>query len=157
MTKIDKFQTLFSKFEEYRINNKLRKTPERETLIREICDNLVKVKPHFEADELFAALIIKNTKISRATIFRNLRLFVEAGILRKSTLGENHSHYEVVLKNRCQHDHLICNQCGKVIEFSNKDIEKKIADITADNNFELVNHKFEIYGLCSECQDQNES
>lgn len=154
MNKTDKFNFLFDKFEVYRKENKLRKTPEREILIREICENLIKVHPHFEADELFTSLMVKNEKISRATIFRNLKLFVEAGILRKATLGENHFHYEVIFKTICQHDHLICKKCGKIIEFANSDIVKKIEQISEKNDFEMTGFKFEIYGLCKDCRDK---
>lgn len=154
MSKNDDFNLLLAKFDSYRIAHKMRRTPEREIILKEICDYIVEKKHHFEADELFSSLVLNKRKISRATVFRTLNVFVDAGVLRKSKLGEEHSHYEVIRKNRCQHDHLICTVCGNILEFSNIDISKKIAEITKEFDFEMSSYKFEIYGRCQKCKEK---
>ena len=146
------YENISNKLKQYSHRNNLRNSAERDYILRELCTKTSEISEHFDADELFIMLKSKNKKISRATVFRNLALFVKAKILRKVQLGENHSHYEIFTCKKKRHDHLICIRCGKIVEFTDSFLDKKNKDITKKHGFKLVDYKFEIYGICEECQ-----
>ena len=102
-------QTIFRKYLERR---GLKLTAERQALF----DELFARHEHFEADELLVRLRTKHKKISRATIYRTLDLLVDSGIVGRVRIGETGYRYERLRAGE-HHDHLICNECGRVIEF----------------------------------------
>lgn len=139
-------------FKVYLSKNGLRYTKEREILIDELISNCK--NKHFNAPMIYEKMKDKVVKVSRATIFRNLSLLVKAGLLTKVDLGENFDSFEIK-KIDDHHDHLICLQCGKVIEFYSKDIEKIQDKVIKKHSFKPLYHKHEIYGYCEECQKIN--
>ena len=139
--KVEKYFISFLK------KNKLKITPERMSVIRE----LFKVPQHFDADEFFLHLKKNKIPVSRATVYRSLEILERAGIVRKSSMGEGHAHYELVW-NQEHHDHIICEECGKIIEFHDEDIEKKQIEICEKNDFRIRRHSLQIWGICSDCQ-----
>ena len=101
----------------------LRNSGSRDQLLEFICVNRNGLNPHFEAEEIYYELKKQGYLISRASVFRNLTLFTNARILRKSKFGENHFHYELCNNQSLFHHHLICKKCGKVIEFKSSQIK----------------------------------
>jgi Fur family transcriptional regulator, ferric uptake regulator len=129
----------------------LRKSSQRNSLLKYICTE-IGLNRHFEADEICRLTKENGLGISRASVFRNLMLFSDIGILRKSKFGENHFHYELIGSAKRSHHHLICKKCGTYIEFE-KDSLKSLAQKTAkDNDFEISDYRFEVFGLCSKCK-----
>lgn len=91
---------------------------------------------------------------SLTTVYRNLPLLLEAGIIRRATVfDETHggATYECVW-GHSHHDHLICARCGKLVEFSYPAIEVLQEAIARDYGFVLLSHQFELVGLCTQCQ-----
>lgn len=105
---------------------------------------------HFRIEELLESSRKKDSSISYATVYRTLMMLVEAGLALQRHFGKGQSLFEQVLEHH--HDHLICTECGEIIEFENDDIEKLQDAEAKKHGFRLVHHKMELYGLCPECQ-----
>lgn len=105
---------------------------------------------HVTAEQLHVLLSKKNSHIGLATIYRTLNLFCEAGIAQARHFGTQTQYDNVSHKGH--HDHLICTGCGKIIEFSNCDIERLQEEVAKRNGFTIQTHKLELYGLCAACR-----
>jgi Fur family transcriptional regulator, ferric uptake regulator len=130
-----------------------RLTEERQILLQTVCN----MKDHFEAEDIHQALIKKGHKISLATIYRNIMLIAEAGIIRRACLAhedQSSMKFECVWGKQ-HHDHLICMGCGKRIEFAYPAIEVLQEAVARDHGFVLSGHYLELLGLCAECQEKN--
>lgn len=134
------------KFREFLTARKLKFTPERQAILNYVFSN----HKHFEADELLIDLRLNDIRISKATIYRTLSLLVKSGLLREVIFGERHAHYEHVYGQE-HHDHLVCNGCGKIIEFFEERIEKLQEEVCKKNKFKVESHKLQIQGYCEEC------
>lgn len=128
-------------------NKSLKYTPERRAILETVCS----MHTHFEADELYRELRARNNRrISRATVYRTLPLLEECGLIRKVIFVDKHTHYETVY-DHLHHEHLICLNCGRIIEFYRKTLEDTLAAIARENKFTPVAHKLEITGYCENC------
>jgi Fur family transcriptional regulator, ferric uptake regulator len=130
----------------------LRPTRERFLLLEEI----MRTGGHFDADELFAGMNARGVQISRATVYNTLDLFVECGLLSKYRFGENHSRFEKAF-GRPRHDHLICLECGDIIEFVSERVNKLQQEVCTDHKFKPHNSTFQIFGVCARCQSKKRS
>lgn len=97
----------------------LRKTVQREAIIQAAFSTT----EHYTADELIAMAKSIEPSVSRATVYRTLPLLVESGFLKEIDLGKEHKTYDPNFVNRPNHNHLICVDCQKVVEFEDKHIE----------------------------------
>jgi Fur family ferric uptake transcriptional regulator len=113
---------------------------------------LRKANKHLDADELHRLAKKKEPRISLATVYRNLKLFKDLGLITESGLGDTHSHYEIT--DKAHHHHLICLNCGKIIEFSNPLIKKAIADIQKESGYDITSIQLKIEGYCPECKQK---
>lgn len=105
---------------------------------------------HLDAETLLSKMKQEEMKISRATVYRNLELLVEAGLVRKQRLGRNRFLYEHIHPGQ-RHDHLYCRQCGKVAEFISTGISALQIEICRAHGFVPEEHTLQITSLCSEC------
>ncbi len=108
---------------------------------------------HFDADQFFATLAGKGLKASRATVYNTLDLLVECGLISRYRFGENHSRYEKAF-GRPRHDHLICLECGDIIEFVNEKLEKIQHEVCDEKKFRQLNSSLQIFGTCAKCQSK---
>ena len=120
-------------------------TEPRRVLIRHI----FATHKHFDADELVNELQNAGSRVSRATVYRTLRLLVEAGLLRELRLT-NRSAFEHDY-GYPSHDHLHCTECNKVVEFRNDEIRKLREAVSLEHGFRAVGHRFIVTGLCPTC------
>ncbi|MCS7045446.1 MAG: transcriptional repressor [Gemmataceae bacterium] len=104
---------------------------------------------HFDADQLFDEMRADGYQVSRPTIYRTLKQLVAAGLLRPLELGTR-KYYEHDY-GYPQHDHLVCVQCHKMIEFQHPDMENLLRNVCLDHQFQMQGHSFLIRGLCAEC------
>jgi Fur family transcriptional regulator, ferric uptake regulator len=125
----------------------LRFTRERSLLLEEIMGT----DSHFDADGLYATLVAKGLKASRATVYNTLDLLVECGLISKYRFGENHSRYEKAF-GRPRHDHLVCLECGAIIEFVNEKLDRIQKTVCDEKKFKMQNSTLQIFGICSTCQ-----
>jgi Fur family transcriptional regulator, ferric uptake regulator len=138
------------KFKEYLGLNNLKFTAERQAILDRVFAN----HKHFEADELLVELRLSHQNISRATIYRTLALLVKSGLLKEVISGERHAHYEHIFGHE-HHDHLVCDNCGKIIEFVNYKIEDLQNGVCRKYNFKADSHRLQIHGLCKDCNVKN--
>ena len=120
-------------------------TSPRRTLVRHVFST----HKHFDADELVADLRTAGRTVSRSTVYRTLRLLVEAGLLRELRLT-NRTAYEHDY-GYPSHDHLHCTSCNKVVEFRNDEIRRIREAICRDHGFRATSHRFVITGVCPDC------
>ncbi|MFB0516884.1 MAG: Fur family transcriptional regulator [Candidatus Neomarinimicrobiota bacterium] len=127
----------------------LRLTSQRLAILEDVLDN----DQHRECDDIFLSLREKEIPVSRATIYRTLDILEKVGFVRKMDVGDGRFRYENKL-SRPHHDHIICLQCGKIVEFVDHQIEQWQERISAEHGFELLLHKHQLFGLCQECQER---
>ena len=132
------------KFREFLKDGGFRITPER----FEILDSIIKYPGHFLADELFIDMKKSNSEISRATVYNTLELLTQCGLLSKRNFGENKTRYESNFE-RVSHDHLICTDCGTIMEFSSPKVKKIIEEISTELGFQPTGYSFNIFGKCN--------
>lgn len=114
-------------------------------------------KTHVTAKDVFEKVRSEFPHIGFATVYRFLKETSRFGITSELRIGYAPARYE--LKVREHHHHIVCTQCGKIIEFQNEIIEKQIKKIAEDSKFTMEHHIFELYGRCNRtaCQANSNS
>ncbi len=141
------FQKASSRLRDHLKNQRLRLTPERLLLLRAI----VSQAGHFDAEQMSSRLSRGRHPISRATVYRNLGLFEECGIVRKSIVGQGRGLYESVV-GREPHDHIVCTSCGRIDEFEDPKVEEAQSGLARSTGYRLQGRVFEVIGICPACQ-----
>ena len=135
------------RLEEYLQSRGKRVTQQRKIIVEQVFAR----HEHFDADDLLAQLreLVGPKKVSRPTVYRTLTELVEAGLLRKMTLG-GRSVYEHDY-GYPQHDHLHCRKCDKLIEFSSDEMKGIREAVGREHQFRVTGHRLIINGICSDC------
>lgn len=139
-------QKLFS-LKQYLASEGLKLTKQRELIVNIFFNQ----KEHISAEELYALVKVKDPSVGLATVYRTLNLLVQAKIAGERHFGDSASRYEP-LKTDKHHDHLICLDCGRIVEFENNRIEKLQQEVAQNNGFDVSHHKLELYGQCKSCK-----
>lgn len=134
-------------FEKFLRQGGYRSTPERS----EVLEAVMKGEGHFDVDQLYIQLKAAGSKVSRATVYNTLDLLLQCGLISKYRFGENHSRFEKAF-GRPHHDHLICLECGDIIEFVSERLAKLQAEVCKKNKFKVQSSTLQIFGICSKCQ-----
>ena len=98
---------------------------------------------HLSAEEIYKQLIASGEDVGLATIYRVLTQFESAGIVMRHNFEEGHAVYEITLHDH--HDHMVCLESGKVIEFHDELIEKRQEEIAKEMGYEIVDHSMVLY------------
>ena len=106
---------------------------------------------HFSVDILVSCLQKQGLKVSRDTVYRNLPILLEAGVVAQSFRTSRDTYYECA-RSKAHHDHLICRECGKVVEFKDAEIEKAQRHVAEKYRFKLEYHCHQLVGLCKKCR-----
>ena len=117
---------------------------------RVICAALTASGGHLTPDELVEVVRKRDSGIGRMTVYRTLEILCDLGQVRPVYQGTGAAHY-VVLEDG-HHHHLVCSQCGQVIEFTDCAIEPMAEMISERFNFTIEGHLLELYGRCGACQ-----
>ncbi len=134
-------------FKEYLMERGLKFTPERDAILEEVFGK----HEHFDVEKLYQRLNSKGKHISRATIYRTIPILIDSGLVSEAMRFMDRIYYEHTYGHK-PHEHMVCTNCGKVIEFNDKRVEKIIEEITKNHDFKSTEHKFEIKGFCKDCQ-----
>lgn len=126
---------------------KQRITPERYAIL----DAVLEIQGHFDAESLYYRLKANGVKVSRATVYNTLDILKSCGLVSKYRFAENTSRYEKAF-GRPHHHHLICLQCGDIIEFVNEKFDGIQEDVCAAKNFSAQSSTLQIFGTCSKCK-----
>ncbi len=108
---------------------------------------------HLSVDEIERVLKSNGNRIGKATIYRALDLLVRSKLVAELDFGEGFKRYEHRLSAEPIHEHLICLNCGTVIEFHSAEVHRIEASVSAQHGFRPTRHKLEIYGLCRTCTE----
>jgi Fur family ferric uptake transcriptional regulator len=93
----------------------------------------------------------RRSTVGQTTVYRTLKLLTEAGLAREVRFGDGRTHYEHNYKHQ-HHDHMICSECGKIIEFFSAELEALQDAMAAKHQFEITQHLLRIIGICTDCQ-----
>ena len=115
---------------------------------RLIFESAIKIKHHFDADELVGRL--KPHGVSRDTVYRAIPLLLESGVIQKS-VGKGKGDYFEPTQQRGHHDHMVCVGCGKVIEFNSPRLEAEQEKVCKEHGFKLFFHDHRLFGHCDKC------
>lgn len=119
---------------------------------RALFDQIFAQHGHIDAEELLAAMRAEGRRISRASVYRNLDLLVDCGLVRRYRLGRRHYLYEHIHAGQ-GHDHLVCSDCGRVVEFVSPGIAALQTEICRAHGFVPSQHILQITSLCNRCAD----
>ena len=106
---------------------------------------------HFTAEGLVKDVRAIDRTVARGTVYRTLALLHEAGIVEKHDFWHGPPYYEVTF-GKAHHDHLLCVQCGEIIEFQEPRVEKIQDEVVKRFGYQLLSHTHKLYGLCHRCQ-----
>jgi Fur family ferric uptake transcriptional regulator len=142
------YLTLLEEFRQLIKENGLKFTKQRELVLKILYDN----SGHFTPENIYN--LIKSSypdiTIGIATIYRTLALLEESNMVNSISFGSKGKKYELGIKDH--HDHLICIECGRLIEFQDEIIEKRQEAISKKFDFKMTGHTMNIIGICKDCQ-----
>jgi len=108
---------------------------------------------HLSVEDIAQRLRQEDERIGKATIYRTLDLLVKSKLVEEHDFGEGFKRYEHRLSRQPVHEHLICVECGTVIEFRSDEVQRIEERMLQDHGFTPARHRLEIYGLCQECRN----
>jgi len=118
---------------------------------RELLKIMVRAKTHLSAREVFERMRLKYPSISFDTVYRNLALFRDIHIINELDFQDGRSRYELN-RHHDHHHHLVCLKCGGAWEIPGCPLQQHYINKDVPDNFKVINHRFEIFGYCRECQ-----
>ncbi|MCU9614655.1 peroxide-responsive transcriptional repressor PerR [Caldibacillus lycopersici] len=122
----------------------VRITPQRHAIL----EYLINAMSHPTADEIYKALEGKFPNMSVATVYNNLRVFREVGLVKELTYGDSSSRFDFVTND---HYHAICEDCGKIVDFAYPGLNEVEQFASHVSGFNVSHHRLEIYGVCPDC------
>jgi len=124
----------------------VRITPQRHAVLEYLLTSM----SHPTADEIYRALEGKFPNMSVATVYNNLRILKEIGLVRELTYGDDSSRFD---SNMNEHYHIICNDCGKIVDFHYPTLDEIESLAEKISGFEISHHRMELYGKCADCAE----
>ncbi len=137
------------RFKELLSEGRLKATKQRE----EILHIFLNSHGHKSLPQIYAQVTKVNPKIGYTTVYRTLKLLTRLGLATERKFGDGETRYERT-SERGHHDHLICLECGKILEFEDQALETLQDSIARRYHFKTFHHRMELYGLCSACNSR---
>lgn len=126
-------------------------TPQRKAILDVVIDNQGK---HLSSEEIYDIVKVNCQDIGLATVYRTLTLLSELEVVSRIDLDDNCTRYELnTHEDDHQHHHLICSNCGLILEVSGDRLDELEQKIELEYNFKIKDHKLKFYGLCENCRD----
>jgi len=133
--------------ENYISKNNLKITSQRRVVLKTFLDS----EKHVSVEELYNAISKTESKIGLATVYRTLALLTKSGLASEMDFGDGQKRYEHCYMHE-HHDHMLCTECGKIIEFNHPLIEKFQEEVATQNGFTITSHKLDLIGICGDCK-----
>jgi Fur family transcriptional regulator, peroxide stress response regulator len=127
----------------------VRITPQRHAILEHLIESL----SHPTADDIYKALEGKFPNMSVATVYNNLRVFKEVGLVKELTYGDSSSRFDCVTTD---HYHVICDDCGKIVDFHYPGLDEVETLAEQVTGFKVSRHRMEIYGVCPNCMKKKQ-
>jgi Fur family ferric uptake transcriptional regulator len=127
--------------------SRLKRTAQRELIL----DTFLRTEDHLSSEDLYRLVKQDDPSIGQTTVYRTLKLLTEAGLAREVRFGDGRTHYEHNYKHQ-HHDHMICSECGRIIEFFSAELEAIQDAMAAKHRFQVTQHLLRIIGVCAECR-----
>ncbi len=127
----------------------LKRTAQRDLIL----DVFLRTEGHVSGEDLYQLVRAQDSTIGQTTVYRTLRLLTDAGLAREVRFGDGRAHYEHNYKHP-HHDHMICTECGKIIEFYSPELEAIQEAMAARHKFQLTEHLLRMIGICADCRRQ---
>lgn len=134
-------------FERFIRENQLKHTAQRLKIVK----RAFSMPRHFSAEDLYQILKRDKTYVSKATVYRTLKLLVEANFLDELEIGARQAKIYEPVHGREHHDHMICLRCGRILEFTDPKIEAHQELAAKRHRFRVLSHSLKLFGLCAEC------
>ncbi len=125
----------------------LKRTTQRDLIL----DIFLRTEAHLSSEDLYQLVKRDDPNIGQTTVYRTLKLLAEAGLAREVRFGDGVTHYEHQYKHQ-HHDHMICSECGRVIEFFSAELEAIQDAMAAKHRFQITQHLLRIIGVCADCR-----
>ena len=125
----------------------LKRTSQRDLIL----DVFLRTEEHLSNEDLYQLVKKEDPTVGQTTVYRTLKILTEAGLAREVRFGDGRTHYEHNYKHQ-HHDHMICSECGKIIEFFSAELEAIQDQMAAKHRFEITQHILRIIGVCAECR-----
>lgn len=122
----------------------VRMTPQRHAILAYLLDTMT----HPTADDIYRALEDRFPSMSVATVYNNLKVFIEAGLVRELTYGDDSSRFD---SDMSDHYHATCESCGKIVDFDYPTLQDVEWNAAKQTGFQVKGHRLEVYGLCPDC------
>ncbi|HJL42239.1 MAG TPA: transcriptional repressor [Myxococcales bacterium LLY-WYZ-16_1] len=108
---------------------------------------------HLKVEDLLERVREVDPQVSLATVYRTMKLLTECGLAEPHRFGDGHTRYEPTEGDDEHHDHIICSDCGRIVEFFNAQLEQLQEEIARSHGFRLKSHRMELYGTCQLGED----
>lgn len=141
-------RTRMAQFEQALRERGLKSTSQRD----DIAKIFFAASGHFSVEDLHVAVKKVNPRVGYATVYRTLKLLKECGLAAERHFDDGQARYEPAEEEAHHHDHIICERCGKIVEFEEPRIELLQEETAKRLGFQITGHKMELYGLCRECR-----
>src|SRR5437762_817154 len=139
-------QAAKQRFMEFLGHKNLRLTSQRQAII----DSVFGTEEHFTAEQLLEWSRRRDRSVSRATVYRTLPLLTESGLVREMDFGKDYKFYDPNYAEHPHHNHIICQDCEKIVEFESEKIEKLENEISHRLGFSVKAHRLQITASCEE-------
>jgi Fur family transcriptional regulator, ferric uptake regulator len=134
------------KFMEFLAQKNLRITSQRQVII----DTVFSTDKHFTAEELLEWSRAKDRSVSRATVYRTLPLLTESGLVQEMDFGKDYKFYDPNYADHPNHNHIICQDCERIVEFESEKIDKLENEISHKLGFAVKSQRLQITASCQE-------
>src|SRR5882672_986453 len=139
-------QAAKQRFISFLATKSLRLTSQRVAII----DTVFNTEEHFTAEQLLEWSCARDRSVSRATVYRTLPLLTESGLVREMDFGKDYKFYDPNYAEHPHHNHIICQDCEKIVEFESEKIEKLESEISHKLGFAVRAHRLQITASCEE-------
>lgn len=122
----------------------VRMTPQRHAILSFLLDSMT----HPTADDIYKSLESKFPNMSVATVYNNLKVFIESGLVRELTYGDSSSRFDADMTD---HYHAVCELCGKISDFEYPPLSDIETTAAQQIGFRVGGYRLEVYGVCPDC------